>query len=89
MKASASSPTAAEPMMKASASQLTGASPMVKATSSPQTASQPPMKAKSQPVTGDKGNPYYSAALDAGVKGEGRLEGFVDASGLSHKYVLP
>ncbi|XP_070188370.1 Golgi reassembly-stacking protein 2-like isoform X3 [Littorina saxatilis] len=70
MKASASSPTAAEPMMKASASQLTGASPMVKATSSPQTASQPPMKAKSQPVTGDKGNPYYSAALDAGVKVE-------------------
>ncbi|XP_070188369.1 Golgi reassembly-stacking protein 2-like isoform X2 [Littorina saxatilis] len=73
MKASASSPTAAEPMMKASASQLTGASPMVKATSSPQTASQPPMKAKSQPVTGDKGNPYYSAALDAGVKGASPL----------------
>ena len=61
--------------MKSSASPLTAAEPAMKAASSPLTGAQPLMKATSQPVTGDRGNPYHTAALDAGVKGEGRSVG--------------
>ena len=71
MKATASHPVAAEPMMKASTSQLTGAAPPMAASASPLAPMQPLMKATSQPITGDRGNPYHSAALDAGVNGEG------------------
>ncbi|XP_076466199.1 uncharacterized protein LOC143297578 isoform X2 [Babylonia areolata] len=80
MKASTSSLVGAQPQIKSTASPLTGAEPpkkpaanpepAMKAASSPVTGAEPAMRAASQPVTGDRGNPFHSAALDAGVKVE-------------------
>ncbi|XP_076466266.1 Golgi reassembly-stacking protein 2-like isoform X3 [Babylonia areolata] len=76
-------PASVEPLMQATSTPLAAAEPMMmKATSSPLTgaAVQPPLlKATNQPVTGDKGNPYHSAALDAGAM-MGQVEDLMKAT---------